>query len=115
MMLIVESSLAWAGGGHHHRGAHIGIYLTAPLVIGAGYYAAPTYYYPAPNYLYQYPNTATVYGSSVNGAPTYIERGTQQQAGQDQSGYWYFCNNPQGYYPNVAQCPGGWQQVMPRR
>jgi hypothetical protein len=27
--------------------------------------------------------------------------------------YWYYCDNPQGYYPYVAQCPGGWQQVAP--
>jgi hypothetical protein len=24
---------------------------------------------------------------------------------------WYFCDNPQGYYPYVQQCPGGWKQV----
>lgn len=25
--------------------------------------------------------------------------------------YWYYCANPAGYYPYVAQCPGGWQRV----
>ena len=25
--------------------------------------------------------------------------------------YWYYCANPQGYYPYVQQCPGGWTQV----
>ncbi len=24
---------------------------------------------------------------------------------------WYYCANPQGYYPNVQACPSGWQQV----
>lgn len=24
---------------------------------------------------------------------------------------WYYCENPQGYYPYVPQCPGGWRQV----
>jgi hypothetical protein len=27
--------------------------------------------------------------------------------------YWYYCDNPQGYYPYVAQCLGGWRQVAP--
>jgi len=27
--------------------------------------------------------------------------------------YWYYCDNPQGYYPYVQQCPGGWRQVVP--
>ena len=24
---------------------------------------------------------------------------------------WYYCPNPQGYYPYVAQCYSGWQAV----
>jgi hypothetical protein len=24
---------------------------------------------------------------------------------------WYYCENPQGYYPYVQHCPGGWRQV----
>jgi hypothetical protein len=27
--------------------------------------------------------------------------------------YWYYCDNPPGYYPYVPQCPGGWRQVTP--
>jgi hypothetical protein len=27
--------------------------------------------------------------------------------------YWYYCDNPAGYYPYVQQCPGGWRQVNP--
>jgi len=26
---------------------------------------------------------------------------------------WYYCENPQGYYPYGRQCPGGWRQVPP--
>lgn len=25
--------------------------------------------------------------------------------------YWYYCQNPEGYYPYVTQCPTGWQKV----
>ncbi len=27
--------------------------------------------------------------------------------------YWYYCPNPQGYYPYVQQCPPGWMTVVP--
>jgi len=26
---------------------------------------------------------------------------------------WYYCDDPQGYYPYVQQCPGGWRPVTP--
>lgn len=27
--------------------------------------------------------------------------------------YWYFCRDPEGYYPYVKRCPNGWQKVVP--
>ena len=39
--------------------------------------------------------------------PVYIE------PEQRQSGYWYYCQEPQGYYPYVKSCPGGWMKVVP--
>ena len=27
--------------------------------------------------------------------------------------YWYYCQNPAGYYPYVSQCPRGWLTVVP--
>jgi hypothetical protein len=29
------------------------------------------------------------------------------------SGYWYWCDFYQNYYPNVGTCPSGWQAVEP--
>jgi hypothetical protein len=26
---------------------------------------------------------------------------------------WYYCDDPQGYYPYVQQCPDGWRPVAP--
>jgi hypothetical protein len=40
-------------------------------------------------------------------APVYQER---PEAAQQ---YWYYCQDPQGYYPYVQQCPRGWQPVSP--
>ena len=31
-----------------------------------------------------------------------------------QSQYWYYCQNPAGYYPSVPQCPTQWLQVAPQ-
>jgi len=52
-------------------------------------YAPPPVYY-APPVVVQQP------------APTFV-------APQAQS--WYYCDNPQGYYPYVANCASGWRQV----
>lgn len=27
--------------------------------------------------------------------------------------FWYYCPDPQGYYPYVNQCPKGWLKVVP--
>jgi hypothetical protein len=27
--------------------------------------------------------------------------------------WWYYCDNPQGYYPYVRQCVSQWQRVAP--
>jgi hypothetical protein len=50
--------------------------------------------------------------------PTYYAPPTVVYAPQPQVNYvaqpqqsWYYCANPQGYYPNVQSCPAGWQQV----
>jgi hypothetical protein len=29
------------------------------------------------------------------------------------SNYWYYCTNPDGYYPYIKQCGSGWQKVAP--
>ncbi len=28
--------------------------------------------------------------------------------------YWYYCEDPKGYYPYVQNCPGGWMKVVPQ-
>jgi len=89
---------AWVRGGFHHGGCcfgggvalglGLGLLATAPL------WYPPTYAYPAYSYpAYAYP------------APTY--------PAPPPPSYWYYCQNPQGYYPYVPQCPGGWMTVVP--
>jgi hypothetical protein len=36
-----------------------------------------------------------------------------QPAPPEEPNYWYFCQDPQGYYPYVKKCPKGWTKVIP--
>jgi hypothetical protein len=70
-------------------------------VYGPGFY--PYYGYPYPYPYYDYPPPVV-----VTPPPTeYVQRAPD-------AGYWYYCQDPAGYYPTVAACPGGWLQVAPR-
>jgi hypothetical protein len=101
---ILASPLAsHAGGGHEHVGVNIGI---RPAYWGPGYWGprywgprvwwGPSYYYAPPPVVAQQP-------------PTYEQPATPPQ----EPPYWYYCQGPQGYYPDVQQCPNGWMKVVP--
>lgn len=92
----------WHGGGGHFRG-RVGVVIGGPL-----YW--PSYSYPSYPYYPYYPGPYYSPPVVVTPAPqTYIEQGSDAA---DQ--YWYFCSNPQGYYPYVQTCPSGWRQVTPQ-
>ena len=120
LLLVVGVSMsgtALADRGHGgHGGGHGGGHFGFGLYLGAPYY--PYSYYPYP-YPYAYP-----YGyyppTVVTPAqpPVYIEQGTSQEApqqapAQSDNYYWYHCDKPDGYYPYIKECPGGWQKVAP--
>ena len=65
-----------------------------------GYYPYP-YYYPYSDPYPYYPN----YPNAVAEPPAYAE--------PEQDSYWYYCQAPQGYYPYISSCPGGWTRVVP--
>lgn len=88
------ASTAWAHG-HWHGHARFGVFV-GPTVAWPYYYPEPYYYYPP---------TVAVQPSP----PVYIE---QAQPAPQQ--YWYFCQNPQGYYPYVKECSSTWQRVLPQ-
>jgi hypothetical protein len=81
---------AWADHGHFH--GHVGVFIGAPW---------PWFYPP----YYYYPPVVTVPASP----PVYIEQGGAAPETQ----YWYYCDQGQGYYPYVKECPGGWKKVVP--
>jgi hypothetical protein len=90
----------WGHGGGHfgHHGGH------AEIVVGPGLWwpgwwdSYPYYpYYSSPPVIVQQP-------------PEIYVQPTPQAEPSD---YWYFCQDPKGYYPYVKKCPKGWLKVVP--
>ena len=42
--------------------------------------------------------------------PVYVQNPVYDQS---QAQAWAYCRSPQGYYPYVSECPGGWLPVAP--
>jgi hypothetical protein len=99
--LLVASALpahAWYGpyGGYWRPPVWIAPRMVVPVV---------PFWAPAP---YVYPPVVVAPPPRVYVAPpppVYVE--------PPPSSYWYYCDNPPGYYPHVPQCPGGWRAVVP--
>jgi hypothetical protein len=96
---------------HGHGGVGVGFYFGAPY---------PYPYYP-PHYYYPYPYYPPVIVSPAQ-PPVYIEQGSTQYAppvpnsvapAPQTNSYWYHCDSPEGYYPYIKECPGGWKPVTP--
>lgn len=86
-----------------YHGPHVrfGFYMGVP-------FGSP-WYVPPPSYYYYPPQTVIVRPPEPQ---VYIER-QAPVAAPSAPPVWYYCNNPQGYYPYVRQCPSGWLQVAP--
>lgn len=101
-------------GGHHHRHNHFN------LGFGIGGYNSGFY---GSNYGFGYGyRDPFFYGGPYNYGPTfvvpmtppvYIQR-EEVQPVQPQTHYWHYCQDADGYYPYVKQCPGGWLLVAPQ-
>lgn len=108
-------------GHHHHHGS--GIYYDPWLWGGlygsglwGGYYGPGWgaygyrgYGYIDPWYRPYYMNPPVI-GVPAQ-PPVYIE---QSKPVPSRPNAWYYCRNPEGYYPEVKQCPDGWLQVAPQ-
>ena len=90
------------GRGHGHGRVGVGIVVGSPFW-GPWYYPPP-YYYPP-----YYPPVVI----ERQAPPVYIEQSPAVES-RPQAGYWYYCQSPSGYYPEVRECPGGWVKVLPR-
>ena len=97
-------------GGHFGYGGGYGYRGFGGLYFGLGYpyfgYGYPYYGYGGYGYPYYSP-------SVVQAAPQTSVQQSPPVTQQNPTGYWYYCNNPAGYYPYIKACPNGWQQVSP--
>lgn len=65
------------------------------------------YPYPYAYPYYPYPPYPAYYAPP----PGPQAQGSNQIAGAPPPQYWYYCDNPQGYYPYVQNCGTAWRQV----
>ena len=121
------TSTARAGGGHghghhHHGGVRIGAFIGGP-VLGLSYYGYPSYGYGSGNAPYGYApygyyGPAATVITTLATQPAYVEQNSTSTSGNPSSltpeGDWYYCSNPDGYYPYVKLCASGWQRVPPQ-
>jgi len=77
-----------------------------PRYWGSSVWVGPGFWWGSPYYAYPYYASPPV----VQQPPVYVEPTAPPQEPQ----YWYYCQNPQGYYPYVQQCPNGWMKVVPQ-
>jgi len=101
------------GGGFHGGGFHGGGYFRGGFGLG-GIYAPYWWGYAYPYYNHGYYGNYPDYGyygydpgSSYYGNYPDYGYGSRPSVGQT----WYYCSDPAGYYPYVAQCNTGWQAV----
>ncbi len=108
------------GGGGSHRGG-AGWHGGTRVFIGGGFgwWGWPGWWGPGwwgPSYpYYSYYPSYPYYAAppvAVQQAPTqYIQQDPSPPSAPQ---YWYYCQNPQGYYPYVKDCSVGWMQVVPQ-
>jgi hypothetical protein len=75
---------------HYDRGPRF--YWGGSFVVGPGF---PYGYYTPPPVIIQQP------------PPVYV------QPEQQEDNYWYYCRDPEGFYPYVGTCADGWLKVVP--
>ncbi len=102
VILILSSALPSQADWH---GGHGGFSFRGSIWVGPGWWGPWGYPYSYPYYPY-YAESPVVIEKQ---APVYVQPNRQQE----ESDYWYFCTKPQGYYPYIKRCPGGWLKVVP--
>ena len=99
------------GGGTFHGGGFHGGGIRGGGFRGGVFFGGPLYdpfwYGPYPYYGSPYYSPYPYY------YPPYTDYGPDSPAASPSQG-WYYCSNPQGYYPEVPSCRTQWQYVPPR-
>ncbi len=95
--LVAPAALAAGRGGHPHYHHH-------PVFFGSAFYfGAPWYPYPYPAYYYYVPQV------SNEPPPVYVEK---FEGKPDENSGEIYCPSLAEYYPDVQECPNGWQRII---
>jgi hypothetical protein len=105
IVVLINSLPASADrGGHGRHSGHGGVHGEIGLFVGPNWWG-PGWWGGYPYYPY-YPSPPVIIQQSPE---IYVQPAPQQE----DPVYWYFCKDPQGYYPYVEKCPKGWMKVVP--
>jgi len=123
---LAAAPAAWAdrgrGYGHGHFWGPFG-FLVGSAILYSAVQPRTVYYGPPVAYLPYGP--VTTLGQPYYVDPIYVsppvvsippppQGGSQVSAlGMPGSEWWYFCKDPNGYYPYVRECQSGWEKVSP--
>lgn len=69
----------------------------------------PFFYGPYPHYYPYSPYPPTI----IIETPPPVTVAPNNQPGTPQPQYWFYCENPRGYYPNIQRCNMSWLRVIP--
>jgi hypothetical protein len=116
---------SWGGGGSWRGGwggFHHGVFFHGRgcCVSFGGVFWGPGFGWGAPWPWFGYPVAVWPVPVSTFSPPPvqFVERSAveQQEPGSaaPDPGYWFHCARPEGYYPYVRSCPGGWEPVPAR-
>jgi len=83
-----------AGGTHHH--ARVGVAIATP--VWGAWYSPPWGY--------------TVDTPEWSAPVEYIEKDSGSSVPARPPAYWYYCPDSQGFYPEITECPAGWQELL---
>jgi len=110
IMMLLTGAVSSHAERHGGGGRGPGWWPVIGLGLGVGMWElSRPYYYPYGHYYYDPPVIIQQQPSEVyiQQAPEAAPQPVQEPV------YWYYCPDPQGYYPYVKQCPKGWMRVIP--
>ena len=99
LAIVLVAPPAWAArlGGHHH---HHTVFVGSAFYFGAPWY--PYYYYPP----YYY---GPLYEETSEPPAMYVEK---FEGKPDANSGEIYCPSLGDYYPDVQECPNGWQRII---
>lgn len=83
-------------------------YYGPPVIFFPWVVPFPRFYYPPPPVVVPPPIYVPPPAYVPPPSPLVVPPSAQQEPA-----YWYYCENPKGYYPYITSCPGGWMRVVP--